>query len=60
MEFFRPSLGNGSPRLRDAVHLCTFRKEYGTRARAGLLLHTGGALEWLAPDVLAAPWRRVL
>jgi hypothetical protein len=30
------------------------------KARAGLLLHTGSALEWLAPDVLAAPWWRVL
>jgi hypothetical protein len=27
---------------------------------AGLLPHTGGRLEWLAPDVLAAPWWRVL
>lgn len=28
--------------------------------RAGLLLHTGKLLDWLAPDVLAAPWWRVL
>jgi uncharacterized protein len=28
-------------------------------SRAGLLLHTGTALEWLSPDVLAAPWWRV-
>jgi len=28
--------------------------------RAGLLLHTGRALEWPAPDMLAAPWWRVL
>ena len=48
------------PRLRDAVHLRTFRQEYGRSARAGLLLHTGTALEWLAPGVLAAPWWRVL
>lgn len=48
------------PRLADAVHLRTFRAEYGKRARAGLLLHTGSTLEWLAPDVLAAPWWRVL
>ena len=34
--------------------------EYGKKARAGLLLHTGSTLEWLAPDVLAAPWWRVL
>ena len=48
------------PRLRDVRHLRTFRAEYGERARAGLLLHTGTTLEWLAPDVLAAPWWRVL
>jgi hypothetical protein len=50
----------GRPRLADAAHLRTFRAEYGKKARAGLLLHTGRALEWLAPDVLAAPWWRVL
>jgi uncharacterized protein len=50
----------GRPRLGDAAHLRTFRIEYGKKARAGLLLHTGTALEWLAPDVLAAPWWRVL
>jgi predicted AAA+ superfamily ATPase len=48
------------PRLGDARHLRTFRAEYGKKARAGLLLHTGNTLEWLAPDVLAAPWWRVL
>jgi predicted AAA+ superfamily ATPase len=48
------------PRLADAAHLRTFRTEYGKKARAGLLLHTGSTLEWLAPDVLAAPWWKVL
>jgi len=48
------------PRLKDAAHLRTFRKEYADCARAGLLLHTGRTLDWLAPDVLAAPWWRVL
>ncbi len=48
------------PRLTDCAHLRTFRAEYGNKARAGLLLHTGSTLEWLAPDVLAAPWWRVL
>ena len=48
------------PRLRDARHLRTFRAEYGDDARAALLLHAGSTLEWLAPDVLAAPWWRVL
>jgi predicted AAA+ superfamily ATPase len=50
----------GRPRLADARHLRTFRAEYGAAARAGLLLHTGTTLEWLAPDVLAAPWWRVV
>jgi predicted AAA+ superfamily ATPase len=48
------------PRLADCAHLRSFRAEYGRRARAALLLHTGSMLEWLAPDVLAAPWWRVL
>jgi predicted AAA+ superfamily ATPase len=48
------------PRLADARHLRTFREEYGRKARAGLLLHTGSALEWLTPDVLAAPWWKVV
>jgi predicted AAA+ superfamily ATPase len=50
----------GRPRLGDARHLRTFRAEYGRKARAGLLLHTGSTLEWLASDVLAVPWWRVL
>ncbi len=48
------------PRLGDTSHLRTFRAEYATSARAGLLLHTGTQIEWLTPDVLAAPWWRVL
>ena len=48
------------PRLADTVHLRSFRAEYGKKARAALLLHTGSTLEWLAPDVLAAPWWRVV
>jgi predicted AAA+ superfamily ATPase len=48
------------PRLADCAHLRTFRQEYGRKARAGLLLHTGHTVEWLSPDVLAVPWWRVL
>jgi len=48
------------PRLADVAHLRTFRAEYGNKSRAGLLLHTGSSLDWLAPDILAAPWWRVL
>ena len=48
------------PRLSDAAGLRAFRAEYGKAARAGLLLHAGQTLEWLAPNILAAPWWRVL
>ena len=44
------------PRLRDTANLRTFLAEYGETARAGLLLHTGETLEWLAPNVLSMPW----
>jgi len=48
------------PRLSDARHLLTFQAEYGGKARAGILLHTGNTLEWIAPRILAAPWWRIL
>ncbi len=48
------------PRLSDVAHLRAFRAEYGERARAGLVLHTGSRLEWLTSDVLAVPWWRVM
>ncbi len=48
------------PGFQDAKHIRSFRREYPEKARPGLLLHTGDAVEWVAPDVLAAPWRRVL
>jgi len=48
------------PRLADSKHLRSFREEYGNKARPALLLHTGNTLEWLAPEVSAAPrWRVV-
>ncbi|MBN1665214.1 MAG: ATP-binding protein [Deltaproteobacteria bacterium] len=48
------------PRIKDAANLIAFQNEYGADARAGLLLHTGTAIEWLTPRVLAAPWWKVL
>ena len=48
------------PRLRDARHLRTFRREYGGAARSGLLLHGGDSVEWITPEVLAAPWWMVI
>jgi len=50
----------GWPGLGDVRHLRTFRKEYAPNARSALLLHTGNQLRWIAPDVLAAPWWRVV
>ncbi len=47
-------------RFADDVYLRAFREEYGRKARVGLLLQSGSTLEWIAPDVLAAPWWRVL
>jgi hypothetical protein len=48
------------PRLRDARSLQLFRAEYPDKARAGLLLHAGERIEWIAEGVLAAPWWRVV
>ena len=44
------------PRLRDVARLRSFRAEYCPAARPGILLHAGTDIEWIAPDVLAAPW----
>lgn len=48
------------PRRRDVATLRTFRAEYGDQSRPGLLLHAGELVDWIAPDVLAAPWWRVI
>jgi len=45
-----------NPGLGDFASLRAFCAEYGTATRPGLLLHGGSAVEWLAPNVLAAPW----
>lgn len=47
---------NSRQRLADAEGLRSFRREYARTTRAGLLLHAGTRLEWLADGVLAAPW----
>ena len=49
-----------TPTVRDARHLQTFRREYPRISHVGLLLHAGTSTEWLAPDVLATPWWRVV
>lgn len=48
------------PTLADTRTLRVFRKEYGRKALPALLIHAGETLEWLAPDVLATPWWRVI
>jgi predicted AAA+ superfamily ATPase len=48
------------PRTSEADGVRAFREEYGSRVRAGLVLHTGDAVTWLADGVLAAPWWSVL
>ncbi len=48
------------PRLSDTSSLRSFRAEYGKKARSGLLVHSGASVEWLAPDVLAVPWWKLL
>jgi hypothetical protein len=49
-----------TPRLRDIRHLRTFLDEYEDESHCGLLLHDGDTLEWMAPNVLAAPWWMVI
>jgi hypothetical protein len=49
-----------NPTHADARHLLTFRAEYGRAVRGALLLHTGDDTFWVARDVLATPWWRVV
>ena len=48
------------PGFRDSVNLRLFRSQYQENCKAGLVLHTGNTLSWLAPNVLAAPWWAVM
>ncbi len=48
------------PRLSDAANLRVFLSEYADRKPVAMLLHTGETTEWLAPNVLAVPWWRIL
>ena len=50
----------GRPRVADTRGLATFLGEYPDLAPAGLLLHDGDRVEWLAPGILAVPWWRVM
>jgi predicted AAA+ superfamily ATPase len=48
------------PSTKDVAHLSAFIQEYAPDARAGLLLHTGTEVSWIAKQVLAVPWWRVV
>lgn len=48
------------PSTRDVASLRVFLDEYSDRAAAGLLLHTGEQTFWIASNVLAAPWWKVV
>ena len=48
------------PRLADARGLTVFRQEYRAESLAGLLLHAGQEIGWIAEGVLAAPWWTVV
>lgn len=48
------------PSLRDSAGLRLFREEYGEHFAGGLLLHSGTETLWLAENILATPWWRVL
>jgi uncharacterized protein len=48
------------PSTRDMSSMRVFLDDYPERARAGLLLHTGDQTFWIAKNILAAPWWRVL
>jgi len=48
------------PTVADTLALQLFRREYAGRTRAGLLLHAGDEVAWLADGILAAPWWRVV
>ena len=49
-----------SPHPDDCRGLRVFLAEHGRRCPAGLLLHTGNDLRWMANVVLAAPWWRLM
>ena len=48
------------PRFGDSAGLRLFRQEHSERFAGGLLLHGGTETQWLAEDILATPWWRVL
>lgn len=48
------------PGFKDSANLRLFRSQYPENCKAGLALHAGDELNWLAPNILAAPWWSVM
>jgi hypothetical protein len=48
------------PGFKDSANLRLFRSQYQENCKAGLVLHAGDDLKWLAPNILAAPWWTVM
>ena len=48
------------PSTRDLASIQVFLADYADRAPAGLILHTGDQTFWIARNVLAVPWWRVV
>ena len=48
------------PGFKDSANLRLFRSQYPENCKAGLVLHAGDELNWLAPNILAAPWWSVM
>lgn len=44
----------------DTAHLRTFSGEYGDLVRGSLLLYDGEETFWIADEVLAVPWWRIV
>lgn len=48
------------PGFKDSANLRLFRAQYPENCIAGLVLHAGDELNWIAPNILAAPWWSVM
>ena len=48
------------PGFKDSANLRLIRSQYPENCKAGLVLHAGDELNWLAPNILAAPWWYVM
>lgn len=51
---------SAQPRLSDGRGIHAFRAEHGAAALPGLLVHTGNTTAWIAADILAVPWWKLV